>query len=226
MILDLLAKTDQPAAPSPAPPLAALEDEVKAMKAKLARIEERVQRARSTILAMLSRDPRQVKREVAKAQWRQRELDAGIRKSRASLESAGAAVKRGVETNVRLNREREKKQKEKEDLENKIRRIRDMPAIVFKRPGDLRKTPILAECSGEGMKVSILAGRQGTRTFGSSQAFLAWALGERRPERDALFLLVKPSAAPYAGALVSQLTARGFEIGYQPFLENEHVQIQ
>ena len=90
------------------------------------------------------------------------------------------------------------------------------------------KTPILAQCSAAGVEAKVLDGKSAPQSFidpkrtnyqSSLKAFRAWAR-RRNFIRDAFVVLVKPSAAGYAGQVVRMLRQSGFDVGYEPLEED------
>lgn len=100
---------------------------------------------------------------------------------------------------------------------------KDEIAITIRHGQRTTKTPIVAVCSGSGIKTKVLRQGSGIQTFPASKtAFLAWAR-KRKTAKEQFVLIIKPSASHYAQELVHAIRNAGFVVGHEPFEEQKTV---
>lgn len=161
----------------------------------------------------------------------ERELTALERRLQEAAEQVDEAVSRAAEHERSLReakRETARLERQATVLEEEARGAEDaiVTHFVFADRGE--KTPVLVECSGDGIKVEVRDGASQPISFidparvsvqRSIDEFRDW-LRRRDPERKAFMVLVKPSAAGYAAEVVGMIREKGFDVGYEPLEEN------
>lgn len=172
-------------------------------------------------------------RDVEELRFANEQLGQLIAENRADLEDAEGTAQdaKGDKESLEAEIRRLTGQlKELKDKHGKL--IEGMQRVEFAAPPG--KETILVQCSDKAIEVKVLGKPPEMRSFplpGGAQPgmvpadFARWARG-RDVARAYFYVLVKPSSAPYAQAVINLLLGRAgdepaFEVGYEPFEEHK-----
>jgi len=231
MALDLVSrKAETPAAATAQDASTAEADrKIAAMTQEREGLEKDLARGQRVVADLQGKDPKRIAIELKAKETEQERLARELADRRARLEELEKMGKTAEQQKEKLSAEVAKLNEEMDKLNRQRKDLEAVPRVVIAPPGQLRKTPILAVCSGKGIETSTLGGERAVKSFGAPGAdpealardFMQWATSRNR-DQEFFFLLVKPSAAPYARQLIVLLRERRFEVGYDP-LEEEKV---
>ena len=197
------------------------QDEIASMQVEKEKLDNEVERRHEIIAELARLDPRQIKSDIKREEDKNEGLSERLEALRAKLEKqrrqAGKAEKAATQGDHELQR-----------LKEQLARIKTENRVTF----DFLRTdkmPILVQCSQEGIQVKILDSSPKIRSFPSSgsadhkgclSSFGQWVRGINK-DKNALVVLVKPSAAPYAVRVINMLYKEKFDVGYEPLEESK-----
>jgi len=195
----------------------------------LASLRTEFRRAQA-LIRELSREPEEIASQVdsttaevarlKKEAAQRRLLIEGLKEEHASLS----------QENANLETDNASLAEARKELRERAAKVSSSDQVRFIGTETTTKTPVLVECSGNGLKAKVLGAPPVVKSFddprsisvqSSIEAFSAWIAGLSRG-RYAFVVLVKPSAAGYArSGVVEPLQERGFDTGYEPFEEGK-----
>jgi len=217
--LDVPAQRPQESAPLQNPrAVAELRDE-------RAQLEGEIERAASQLAGQPHASPWQIRRDLEGSRAererlarRKDELIKGIRQ-REDVTQTGEQDREEMERQVRELQERV------EELKQLLAQLTSEDHVTFAFE-ETHKTPVIVQCSGDQIRAKPLSAQERMQAFpqqaGTSltPGFMEWA-NQRDAEREGFFLVIRPSAAPYAGDLIRTLKDAGFDVGYEPLEESK-----
>jgi len=164
------------------------------------------------------------------------ELPSEIEREKARLDGIRSETKKAASNLEGLQRssseftnEKDRLAAEVTRLEHELREATTAPIgqVSFVSHERTSKTPVLVECSGAGVKVRVLSDPPMTQSFVEEESnhylsakFCEW-LRHLSKTQHAMVVLIKPSAARYAPAVVEHLREEGFDVGFEPLEEEK-----
>jgi len=128
--------------------------------------------------------------------------------------------------------DREEMERQVRELQERVEELKQLLAQLTSEDHvtfafeETHKTPVIVQCSGDQIRAKPLSAQERMQAFpqqaGTSltPGFMEWA-NQRDAEREGFFLVIRPSAAPYAGDLIRTLKDAGFDVGYEPLEESK-----
>ena len=222
-------KTPTPKAP---PKEQRAEKEIAALSETIRKLEERIVRVvkEREQVAKLKLD--QAPEELERASRRARETTREMAAMRPTLEQRTRQTAQLERETTELDRKTKELEARLKEVKEKVRQDSSLKRVHYVFARKAAKTPILVECSGEGVQARVLDGKSRTVEFfdprsvnyqSSLRKFAAWAR-KRNFLRELFVVVVKPSAAGYAPRVIQTLRRSGFEVGFEP-LEEERTAI-
>lgn len=200
--------------------VAAMQDEKEKLLGEIADIQKR-------LAGLPAAEPRQIKLDTEDEKEKQVALDKKIEQLRVQVQEREKQADEAEANAATAGRDREGLKEKVRGMEEELRKLEAENRVTFIF-GETDKTPILVQCSQEGIRAKVLGETVEVERFDSPEGsfgtavanFRQWSL-TRDKDSEAFVVLVKPSSVRYAPIVVSQLRGAGFDVGHEPLEEDK-----